>query len=318
MIMKTKKILSTFISLILCTSYCNFFTAHATTSDKISVVINGYPLKFEVDPQIINDCTMVPMRAIFESLGYKVSWNAVSKEINAYRGQQAITLNIDSKSYKNFNMNVLTQDVLTAKYMEDAEGLFEVAPTIINGNTLVPVRAISELSGCTVNWNGVTRTVEVTGYIPSKSDILKSIIKQNGSPNYDKTEYTVFYATIREKYDADFRLIYNTINNKAFIQLSTSTLTLKIEINDDTTKPFEFALDNSSLVTGTITTDWNTYLGFGTKFSSAIERYPASLANDIRDYIYFMFKFFDMYLAENYIFLYVTEDFGVVFPPSED
>lgn len=41
-----------------------------TTSNDITVELNGKKLDFEVSPQIINDTTMVPMRTIFENLGY--------------------------------------------------------------------------------------------------------------------------------------------------------------------------------------------------------------------------------------------------------
>ena len=45
----------------------------------IQVKLDGKTLSFDVPPQIINDRTMVPLRAIFEALGATVDWNQETK-----------------------------------------------------------------------------------------------------------------------------------------------------------------------------------------------------------------------------------------------
>lgn len=42
------------------------------SNDDIKVLVDGTELTFDVPPQIIDDYTMVPMRGIFEALGYDV------------------------------------------------------------------------------------------------------------------------------------------------------------------------------------------------------------------------------------------------------
>ena len=54
------------------------------SNDDIKVLVDGTELTFDVPPQIIDDYTMVPMRGIFEALGYDVEWNPVNKKIAAY------------------------------------------------------------------------------------------------------------------------------------------------------------------------------------------------------------------------------------------
>ena len=51
--------------------------------DVIKVTVDGEELTFDQNPVIINDRTMVPMRAIFEKLGASVSWDGETKTVTA-------------------------------------------------------------------------------------------------------------------------------------------------------------------------------------------------------------------------------------------
>ena len=51
------------------------------SNDDIKVLVDGTELTFDVPPQIIDDYTMVPMRGIFEALGYDVEWDEENKQI---------------------------------------------------------------------------------------------------------------------------------------------------------------------------------------------------------------------------------------------
>jgi len=62
----------------------------------ISVLLNGNTLDFDVPPQIINDCTMVPMRQIFGALGAEVSWDGETKTIISKKGATTVILTVDS------------------------------------------------------------------------------------------------------------------------------------------------------------------------------------------------------------------------------
>lgn len=53
-----------------------FITMIVTANAKdIRILLDGNDVYFDVVPQIINDRTLVPMRAIFEALSYSVEWN---------------------------------------------------------------------------------------------------------------------------------------------------------------------------------------------------------------------------------------------------
>lgn len=129
---------------------CMLFSLNAyAAQNEISVTIDGKEIEFDVEPQIINDYTMVPMRAIFENLGYEVEWYDATRAISA----------VD-------NSGNMIEMIIDNPYMyvgNDREGFkrvaLDIAPQIVDERTLVPVRAIAEADGCKVRWDGETRTV---------------------------------------------------------------------------------------------------------------------------------------------------------------
>lgn len=97
-------------------------------------------------PYIKSDRTMVPMRAIFEALGAEITWDDTTKTAIGVKDGVEVKITIgENVLYKNGEAIDL-----------------DCAAEITNDRTMVPVRAISEAFGCTVNWNDETKTVEIT------------------------------------------------------------------------------------------------------------------------------------------------------------
>ena len=103
------------------------------------VTVDNEAVIYDVAPVIRNDRTLVPIRIITETLGGKVDWNGVTKEV---------TLNIDGKEIK----------MTVGKTLEK----YGVAPVIIDGRTFVPVRFVADELGATVAWDDATKTVTIT------------------------------------------------------------------------------------------------------------------------------------------------------------
>lgn len=156
----------------------------ALANSEIAVLIDGNKLEFDVPPQILNDRTMVPMRKIFESLGAVVTWDESSRTATGKKDGVIVNVSIDSKTlFKNGEPKVL-----------------DVAPALIDGRTLVPVRAIAESFDCKVDWIAETRTVEITTDEPgttTKTVLTASEISEKVSPSvfyievYDQRENTL-------------------------------------------------------------------------------------------------------------------------------
>lgn len=123
----------------------NVLVISVFADDGIKVMLNGNQIQFDVQPQIINNRTLVPMRAIFESLGATVTWNETLKSVDATLGKKTITIFTTVPTAISYG-KVYTLDV---------------TPIIINGRTMIPLRFVSEALGANVNWNDEKRQVDI-------------------------------------------------------------------------------------------------------------------------------------------------------------
>ncbi len=117
----------------------------------IDVIVNGRTLDLDVAPVIVNDRTMVPMRAIFEALGAEVNWIPAGRIIIATKDELMITMQIDNQNMVIQRAGNTDREVLT----------LDAPPFISNDRTLVPARAVSEALRAEVDWIPETRTVTV-------------------------------------------------------------------------------------------------------------------------------------------------------------
>lgn len=115
-------------------------------SQGITVTVNGSPIMFDQPPVLQNDRTLVPLRAIFEALGATVEWNNDTQTVTSTKDGKTIILTIGS--------NIL--------YVNGTPITLDVPAQLLNGRTLVPVRAVAESFECNVDWNGSTQTVVIT------------------------------------------------------------------------------------------------------------------------------------------------------------
>ncbi|MBQ9096894.1 MAG: copper amine oxidase N-terminal domain-containing protein [Clostridia bacterium] len=147
-----KRFLSVLMVVILSVSV---FIVPVSANNELSVVLNGEPLEFDVQPQIINGRTMVPMRKIFEELGATVDWDGSIQKITAKKQDITVVMQINS-NILSVNGNNVTLDV---------------PPQLVNGRTLVPVRAVAESFDIHVLWDEVYNNVVLSTYIPLETSI---------------------------------------------------------------------------------------------------------------------------------------------------
>ncbi len=112
----------------------------------IVVTINGNPVFFDQPPVLQNDRTLVPLRAIFESLGGTVDWDDPTQTVTSVKGSTTVKLTIGS--------NLL--------YVNGTPVELDVPAQLMGGRTLVPVRAVAESFRCHVDWDDTTQTVLIT------------------------------------------------------------------------------------------------------------------------------------------------------------
>lgn len=119
------------------------FSNSVLADNDVKVVVNGKQLILDVQPIILNDRVMVPLRAIFEELNVEVQWDQVNRIVTGIKGDVKIELAIDQYIAK-----------LNGKLIN-----LDTPATIINGRTLVPIRFIAESLGGCVSWDGFSHTV---------------------------------------------------------------------------------------------------------------------------------------------------------------
>lgn len=97
-------------------------------------------------PVVVNDRTLVPIRAIIEAIGGTVKWNERTQEVWLIYRSDIIRLVMDS----------------TTAYLNDEAHMLDVAPTSINDRTMLPIRFIAEGFQFHVDWQEETQTVMIT------------------------------------------------------------------------------------------------------------------------------------------------------------
>ena len=159
------------LTLVIICLFINCLTVCA--EQNIMLVLNGEKVNCDVPPRIVNDRTLIPVRALFEDMGAKVSWDESKKSVTINYDNTEIILKADSKvAYVNGNTKIL-----------------DVAATIINSRTMIPVRFIAESFGCEVNWDEKTKTVSVTADVKNSTITTKFTI--NAAYVTEEDEQTV-------------------------------------------------------------------------------------------------------------------------------
>ncbi|OAS14000.1 N-acetylmuramoyl-L-alanine amidase family protein [Paenibacillus oryzisoli] len=125
----------------------------AEASKPIKLYMNEKQLEVQgVQPRIVNDNTIVPVRIIVEQIGAKVSWDEATSKVTIVKDKVNIQLVINN---------------VTALINGKKETL-EVGPKIENGSTMLPLRFIGEVLGIEFKWDGATSSVHM--FKPTESD----------------------------------------------------------------------------------------------------------------------------------------------------
>ena len=116
-------------------------------NNDITVTIDGVPVVFEGQgPVIIGGRTLVPVRGVFEALGFYPTWDRDTRTATLTREDFVVVLTVGSRTFTT-NGESFTLDV---------------APQIIEERTLLPLRAVLESVGYNdMVWIGSTRTVVI-------------------------------------------------------------------------------------------------------------------------------------------------------------
>ncbi len=135
----------------------------AENTSQIKIAIDNKILTLEQPPVVLNNRTMVPVRFVSEELNYQVQWDSENKNVYIY----------DSNTSPKFFTNY-TSDIQV--YINNSLISFtDQKPVIVNGRTLIPLRAIAENMNVDVNWDNAQKRVDIKTTSSSPFDGYKLI-----------------------------------------------------------------------------------------------------------------------------------------------
>lgn len=119
-------------------------TTTALASAEVNVTVNGMPV--DMNGIIVDGRTMVPVRGVFEKIGYSVDWNSDTKTATLTKGSNTIEMT-NGNTYFTYNGTSITPDV---------------PQQIIDGRFMLPLRAVGEAINAKVDWDNKTKTAAIT------------------------------------------------------------------------------------------------------------------------------------------------------------
>jgi len=133
------------------------FGFNASANANVRVLVEGQEIAFaDQGPVIVNGRTLVPLRDVFEAIGFTVTWERETQTALLNQGHVNVSIQIGAPY---FSVAVYNPDSLAG------HGVIiplEVPAQIIGDRTLLPLRAVLESVGYQLQWDDATRTVYVT------------------------------------------------------------------------------------------------------------------------------------------------------------
>jgi N-acetylmuramoyl-L-alanine amidase len=117
--------------------------SHSLAANSIQLYMNGKQLQTETAPRIVNDNLMVPLRVIAEELGATIQWEGATRTVTVQRQETTIGLQIDN-------------DIAS---VNESSAKLPIAPMIMDGSTMLPLRFVGENLGVSVTWDGMKQSV---------------------------------------------------------------------------------------------------------------------------------------------------------------
>lgn len=106
---------------------------------------DGVKKEFEADPYIKNGRTFFPVRFVAENLGAEVDWDAQTSTAFIYSEEVDMCISDKTRKIK-----------LCGKEVD-----MDVAPEIVNGRMMCPIRHIAEALNCVVEWDATKSKISI-------------------------------------------------------------------------------------------------------------------------------------------------------------
>lgn len=155
-----------------------------------SLVVDGTNVQTDVPPVIVDGRTLVPVRALFESLSATVGWEESTQTATATKGSTVISMQIGN----------------TTAYVNGVAKTLDVPAQTIEGRTMAPARFVAESLNATVNWDSASDTVKISTSDATSTQTTPSNTQTSTStttPTQSSTNKTVYVTKTGKRYHYD-------------------------------------------------------------------------------------------------------------------
>lgn len=155
-------------------------TTVTSNANEVSVIIDGQRVEFVGQgPTVVDERTLVPIRGVFETLGFDVDWDYYANAAILMSDEHTVVIPIGSNT---FTTNGVEHEL-------------DVPAQIINERTMVPIRSVLESVGHYVGWNETAGAVMVSAggrawpaqvfapWVDMVAWITRPGFTNNGAPN---------------------------------------------------------------------------------------------------------------------------------------
>lgn len=160
----------------------------------ISVSLNGSIVKFaNQEPVVVEGRTLIPLRGVFDNMGYDIAWNGNTKQVFLNKDNKSIVIAIGA-SYLSVN---------------DEQVSLDVPAQIINGSTMIPLRAVADATGAQVLWDAQTKIATI---IDDSNVSLEAEQARVSVSNLAEADYVNKFTAINAEYNVAAIEFFNYLN----------------------------------------------------------------------------------------------------------
>lgn len=212
-----KKSILTSLFIFIALIFLSTMPIQATNSSKINIILNGNIVEFTNDtgyPYVDEKSrTMVPLRATMEAAGFAVGYDSLERT--------AIVITEHGRIEVPINTNII--------YANNTLIENDTSAVVKNGRTYLPIRAVLENAGYTVEWDGKTQTVNAytfkfdkNDFVPYSTSSLKTLISDilNGNVVYANGKYYATPAYVKMMTNVKIHYLNDDLNTAIYPETS--------------------------------------------------------------------------------------------------
>jgi len=149
-----KRILAMAVVLVLAMIAIPFFGAYANANRQVTITVDGQVVSFTGQGPIMdNNRVLVPVRGIFEHLGFEMTWDSSTRMARLVNNDTVIIIPANSDSF------VVNRSIVT----------LDTPQQMVNNRMYIPLLAVADVIGGTAEWDSSNRVARLVSQTPRPS-----------------------------------------------------------------------------------------------------------------------------------------------------